>query len=410
MYPPHHHGGYEVLCRDVVERWRERGHRVDVLTTRYRLNGVPDASDDGVRRELGFYWDDYRILTPPLPARWSTERRNQRALKRAIGEVRPDVVSVWHMGAMSFGLLQTIAERRLPMVCVVGDDWLVYGPTIDAWTKLFAGRPRLGRFVESLTGLPTSFRPGPDDMAVCFASDFLRRRALERSSIPLARTAVVPHGIDAAMFRPGPADRPWSWRLACVGRVEERKGAHVAVEALAHLPPEAHLDIIGAPDDRYAARLRSTAAKLGLAARVRLVGAIGRDDLAEHYGKADVFLFPVVWDEPFGLVPLEAMACGTPVVATATGGSAEYLVDGENCLVVPRGDAAALASAVRALADDASLRATLVRGGRSTVERLSVDRLTDSLAAWNVAAVSGFRDAPASDPAPASASEPGPDA
>ncbi|HYZ91764.1 MAG TPA: glycosyltransferase family 4 protein [Actinomycetota bacterium] len=406
MYPPHHHGGYEVLCRDVVERWRECGHDVEVLTTRYRLPSAADSADERVRRVLGFYWDDYRILSPSLRARLAIERGNQRALNAAIDELRPDVVSVWHMGAMSFGLLQTIVDRNVPIVCVVGDDWFVYGPTIDAWSKLFIGRPTLGRVVRRATGLPTAFQPGPDDMVACFASEYLRRRALEMSSIPLHRTSVVPHGIDLSMFEPETRTRRWSWRLLCVGRVEERKGAHVAVEGLALLPAEATLDIVGAPDDRYAERLVRTAHSLGVAGRVTFARAVPRDRLAEHYRSADAFLFPVVWDEPFGLVPLEAMACGTPVIATGTGGSAEFLVDGENCLLVSRGDAAALAGAVSRLAGDATLRDRLVRGGRATAERLGVDRLADALDEWDRSAANRFRDAPLSGPAPASASEP----
>ncbi len=96
-------------------------------------------------------------------------------------------------------------------------------------------------------------------------------------------------------------------------------------------------------------------------------------------------LFPVTWPEPFGLVPLEAMACGRPVVATATGGAAEYLRDGENCLIVPVDDPQSLAAAVQRLAADEALRAGLVAGGHATAARLTQD-------AW-VAAVLGYVDA-----------------
>jgi glycogen synthase len=80
-------------------------------------------------------------------------------------------------------------------------------------------------------------------------------------------------------------------------------------------------------------------------------------------------LFPVTWQEPWGLVPLEAMAVGRPVVATATGGAAEYLVDEHNALVVAPGDADALAAAVRRLAEDGSLRERLREGGAETARR-----------------------------------------
>ena len=81
-------------------------------------------------------------------------------------------------------------------------------------------------------------------------------------------------------------------------------------------------------------------------------------------------LFPVLWEEPWGLVPLEAMAVGTPVIATGAGGSGEYLEDGVNCTIyAPREDPAALAAAVRGLAGDPPLRAKLRAGGLATADR-----------------------------------------
>jgi glycosyltransferase involved in cell wall biosynthesis len=95
-------------------------------------------------------------------------------------------------------------------------------------------------------------------------------------------------------------------------------------------------------------------------------------------------VFPSTWAEPFGLVPIEAMACGVPVVATGVGGSREFLVDGENCLLFTPGDEASLVEAVRRLASDPGLRARLVRNGLETAAELDVDRLADDMEAWHV--------------------------
>jgi glycosyltransferase involved in cell wall biosynthesis len=396
MYPPHHLGGYELTCRDTVERWRALGHRVDVLTTDTRLEGVADPADErrnGVRRDLTFYWKEHELLQPPWVGRLRIERRNQRALRKAIDETRPDVVSIWHMGAMSLGMLTSIAGWGLPMVFVVHDDWLVYGPRVDPWTRPFREKRRVAALVRRLTGVPTRVVLRDDLLAVCFVSEFIRRRAVEHASWPLDRSAVVYGGIDGKDFglraatRRSPAD---PLRLLCVGRVEERKGVHVAVEALSLLCPEATLDVIGRADDRYLARLRSTAERLGVADRLRFSQS-PRSELRERYADADVFLFPVLWDEPFGLVPLEAMACGTPVVATGTGGSAEFLIDEVNCILVPPGDAPACATAVRRIRDDASLRDRLVRNGLATARHLDVDAFATELNAWHVAAADRFR-------------------
>src|SRR6185503_11217410 len=120
MYPPHHLGGYELSCRDTVERFRRRGHEVTVLTTTMRLPGVA-APDDGahVRRALDFYWRDHEVLRPAKREQLRMERHNQRVLAATLDEACPDVVSFWNMGAMSMGIITTVIERSVPAVLVV---------------------------------------------------------------------------------------------------------------------------------------------------------------------------------------------------------------------------------------------------------------------------------------------------
>jgi len=90
-------------------------------------------------------------------------------------------------------------------------------------------------------------------------------------------------------------------------------------------------------------------------------------------------VFPVVWEEPWGLVPLEAMALGRPVVATGRGGSGEYLRDDENALLFEAGDAEALAAAVTRLADDPDLRTRLRAGGSATAPLHTEDVFNDAV-------------------------------
>jgi glycosyltransferase involved in cell wall biosynthesis len=110
-----------------------------------------------------------------------------------------------------------------------------------------------------------------------------------------------------------------------------------------------------------------------------------------------VFVFPSTWREPFGLVPIEAMACDTPVVATGTGGTGEFLRDGMNAVYFEQGDHASLAAAIRRIGTDSGLRAKLVEAGRRTASDLTIDNLARVLEAWHVAAAERFR---ASMPAP----------
>jgi glycogen(starch) synthase len=410
MYPPHHLGGYELSCRDVVLRWRARGHLVGVLTTTLQIPGVPagagagdvphdaeqavrPAASEPVRRELRFYWDDHELVSPPPWRRLAIERHNQRRLGAALDRIRPDVVSVWNMGAMSLGLLTTVAARGIPMVLNVCDDWLVYGPRLDAWTRLFSDRPRLARATRALARVPT----GPPDLdrvgPACFVSAFTRDRARAWSRWDVPCSTVVFSGIEPREFPvTAPVEREgWDWRLLYVGRLDERKGLETLLAAMPRLPSAASLDVLGRGPESYLTRLRARAAELGVADRVRFAVA-DRAALHEWYRAADAFVFPSEWDEPFGLVPVEAMACGTPVVATGTGGSAEFLADGVNCLLYPPGDAGGLVQALDRLAADPPLRARLRRGGLATATELSVDRLAEVLEQWHVGAARGFPD------------------
>jgi glycosyltransferase involved in cell wall biosynthesis len=372
------------MCHDVATHLRDRGHEILVLTTDWRVPGVSDNPGEdraGIWRVLGFYWDNHRLRSPIIPRRLAIERANQRHLQRALDQFAPDVVSVWHMGAMSLGLLTTLVERQTPIVYVLADDWLIYGPQLDAWGRLFADRPRTARLVRRLTGVPTDLPDLRGTGQFCFVSDCTRRRADELSRWRFPEAEIVPHGVNPAEFpipTAAPPDRAWQWRLVYVGRMDDRKGIDTVVQALAQLPREACLTLVGRGDDRYRAQLEALADQLGVASRVRFRVA-ERADLAGVYRGADVVVFPSTWEEPFGLVPLEAMACGTPVIATGTGGSGEFLAPGVNCLYFTPADPGSLTDAVQRLAQDGSLRRRLVESGFTTAGRLTTVRLGDDM-------------------------------
>jgi glycogen(starch) synthase len=404
MFPPHAYGGYELSCRDVVASWQRAGHEVTVLTSTWRLppgTGHAAGSTDGsagdpeggvaVRRTLTLYWDDHRIVDPPPWRRLAIERANHRQLQVALAEVRPDVVSAWAMGAMSLGLLTTALAAGVPLVPVVCDEWPIYGPHVDGWTRALASRPRLARLVAGATGLPTGLPPLDDCPAACFVSDALRRTVRARSPWRFPIAPVTYSGIDLGDFPPRPSTPPWRWRLLYVGRIDPRKGVAQVIETLAACPAETTVDIVGRGDARHLAELRALAVELGVADRVRF-SSRPRQEMAAAYGEADVVLFPSAWEEPFGLVPLEAMAVGTPVVATPSGGSAEFLVDGHNCVAVRAGDPVAMAHAVAHLATDPRLRDRLVAGGRATAQALTVEPLAEHLLAWHHWAAAGCPD------------------
>lgn len=381
LYPPAAVGGYERMCRDVVTRFRERGHEISVLTTTF---GAPhnETSDnaESVYRRLSIYWNGVEIVCPPLRRQIALERANQRELARLLRSFRPDLASVWGMGGMSLGLLSTLANRRLPMIYVVGDDWLVYGRWADCWTRRLGERPlvRLPGGVLRLPGAPASL--GSTGM-FCFVSEFTRRRAEEVAGLELRNAQVIPAGIEPREFpRALPDERPWRWRLLCVGRVHPAKGFDAAIRALRELPSASTLTIVGSGNSPHRDDLSRLAREIGVADRVRFLCS-ERSEMRKHYRSADVLVFTSTGHEAFGLVPIEAMACATPVIATGVGGSAEFLTDESNCLLVPPADAKTLADAVQRLGRDASLREQIINGGLDTSARLTVDNQANALEA-----------------------------
>ena len=264
------------------------------------------TADDAFR----WYWRDGDFFTPSWKERREIEKHNAAVMASLLAE-EVDAVCWWGMGGMSLGLVEQVRRAGLPAVGVVGDGWMIYGPKVDRPVAL-----------------------GPCAHWI-FISQAVKARA-EQEGYVFPSWSIAHPGVDPARF-PAAPEREWEGRLAYVGRVSPEKGVDTA---------------------------RAAAGLLGLELAICDAG-----DPYAAYAAADAILFPVEWPEPWGLVPLEAMSVGRPVIATGTGGSGEYLVDGENCLLFPPGDAEALAGSVRRLAADRDLRARLREGGFATAAR-----------------------------------------
>ena len=195
-----------------------------------------------------------------------------------------------------------------------------------------------------------------------------------RAALPDSVPAVIRNGVHVARFQqPAPAPAKHGPTILATGGVKARKGTHLLVEALARVGervPDAQLVVTGIqlePD--YLARVQEQARALGLANCVHLLGQVSEEELRGWYQHADVFAVPSLTVgekfEGFGLVFLEASACGLPVIGTTGSGVAEAVLDGETGLLIPQNDVPALADAIiRVLTDDA-LRGRLGAAGRA---------------------------------------------
>lgn len=213
-----------------------------------------------------------------------------------------------------------------------------------------------------------------------------------------ANFAEVPCGFDPSEI--GPVDRTLARELLGIdadarvvlqlGRLVPRKGVDDAIRGFARATAESRertlLLIVGgsAPDGSVidsgeGARLRDVAIEEGAADRVRFLGGRSRDSLRYFYSASDVFV-SVPWYEPFGITPLEAMACGVPVLGSRVGGLKHTVVDGKTGLLVEPHDPDAVAQALTRLLADAPMRERMGAAGRERVNaEFTWERVTDSL-------------------------------
>lgn len=208
--------------------------------------------------------------------------------------------------------------------------------------------------------------------AVLANSRFIRRELIEAYGVPEDKLSVVGCGVNPAAFESDadprlfksvlcPPDAPL---VAFVGRLTQPKGPHLLLEAAPHvlrLQPEARFIFAG--DGKMRQALEGRAAELGLQDRARFVGHLRGKVLATFYRAADMVVVPSLY-EPFGMVALEAMVCGTPVIASQTGGLREIMANGDCALPAPPNDATTLARAILHLLHNPERGAQLAQRGR----------------------------------------------
>ena len=216
-----------------------------------------------------------------------------------------------------------------------------------------------------------------------------------------AKVRVIPCGVDPNLFRPmRTADaRERLGRDQCerlilfVGRIEQIKGIDVLLRALAllffrrpDLRSEVCLLVVGgaldpeddAPETEKILELRRLVHEHRMEANVNFVGSLDQETLALYYAAADVCAVPSR-TESFGLVALESMACGTPVVGTKVGGLQTLIEDGQSGLLVPAGDYQALAEAIAQVLTDHRLRTHLAHGARERAEHYTWESVGDQI-------------------------------
>jgi D-inositol-3-phosphate glycosyltransferase len=274
---------------------------------------------------------------------------------------RPDVVHshFWMSGMTS---IRAAAQYDIPVVAT----FHALGTVKRRWQKGDDTSPpeRIGTEREIVRAADRIIATCRDEVA-----------ELRRMGVPTSHVDVIPCGVDTTLFRPADTTevdahgRPP--RLLVLGRLVPRKGIEEAIRALASIP-RAQLLVVGGPAaadldaDPEAARLRHVADACGVSDRVEFSGHVAHAALPGLIRSCDVVV-AVPWYEPFGIAPIEAMACGVPVIATAVGGMLDTVVDGVTGVLVQPGTPDGISAAARALLANADVRSAM---GRNAAERV----------------------------------------
>jgi len=350
-------GGMNVYVREVSRELGRMGVEVDVFTRsqnpaiprvvalgeRARVVHLPAGPETPLPRER--IWDHLEELVDGIDA-W-----------RIAESVDYDLVHghYWLSGVVGLDLRARWGTPVLQMFHTLG--------------RLKNGVARAPSELEPDVRIEEELRVVAEADRVVAANDVERSHLLEHYAARRERIAVIPCGVDTELFAPGDRDaaraglgldgRP---TVLYVGRMAPIKGLDVLLDAAATLRdrvPDARLLLVGGDTDEprstHEGELRARCRRLGLDGTVSFIGAQPQDVLRAYYVAADVTVLPSYY-ESFGMVALETMACGGAVVASRVGGLTTTIRDGVTGVLVPEGDAAALAARLADLLDDPDLR------------------------------------------------------
>ena len=326
-------GGVQVHVRGLGEQLRARGHEVMALTPSRTRPTEPWVVSVGHPLDI-----PYNASNAPVSP-WPSTRRHVRA---ALATFRPDVVHAHEPLAPSASMFATLVARAP----VVG----TFHAGLDRARAYDLAAPLLRRVARRL-----AVRVAVSERAAATA----RRR--------LGGTyEIVPNGIDVRAFSTATprTDLGPGRKLLFVGRLHERKGFRTGVEAFERLAGEhPDLRLVVAGDGRE--RSAVTALPADLRRRVTMLGTVPNRELPPVHQACDLFLAPNQGGESFGVVLLEAMAAGLPVVASDIPGYDEVVTDGRDGLLVAPRDAGALAGAIARVLGDPALATRLAEAGRA---------------------------------------------
>lgn len=384
-YPPPLMGGRDLAVQMLSRELARRGHEVEVLTL--AGSGGPRTDLDGdvrVHRAAGwgralqpFSANRETRYHPPLP-----DPGLVRVLRRILREHRPQVVHAHSW--MLYSLLPFLPSAETRVVVTMHDSSLICPKTTyiyrsgdkctgPGYAKCLAcasgqyGVPRAVALTNGLTLMKRWHRRV--DRYVAISRDTLETTAPHLGSGSRGEIEVIPPFVEDAAFESDRRERPAfvpadGGYFMFAGTLSPHKGIDVLLEAWAGLQPRVPLVLAG---------IRHPGTPHTFPEGVLVTEDVPHEDVLRGFGHSLAAVAPSVWQEPFGMVAVEAMAAGRPVIASAVGGLAALVADGTSGLLVPPGDVVSLRTAMQRLLVDPVLRCRMGTEGRRRATRYSAD-------------------------------------
>jgi glycosyltransferase involved in cell wall biosynthesis len=346
FFPPKWLAGTEIATFHVAEHLAKRGHEVHIITS-LDEDLIGESSEKGFRihrlpvsriRTLGmiFFWAD---------------------ICRTIKKIDPDIV---HAQSLIFAIPAFISKKMLKI------PYVVWGQGSDVYLRNWFMKLASETIIKNA------------DSAIALTKDMKNvfQEICDRD------IAVVPNGIDIENYQNQAfaQERDTSEkRILFVGRLNPVKGVHYLLRAMkrvCEVLPDAKLIIVGDGEERE--HLESLADSLGIRDRVDFVGKVPHERIPEYLCEADIFVLPSV-SEGFGIVILEAMSCGLPIVATRVGGVPDIIEEGVNGCLVESGDFQEMAKKILFLLDNRLLTDQISKNNRIKVQVYAWKNVVDRL-------------------------------
>ena len=373
-YSPAEWGGTETVVMHTVEEQRALGHDPRVFCT--AALQPPDARST---ENVAFFPYFYPYFPMPAADRLKLDKKGGSPyapkLFKAVAAFRPDVIHIHAGGRLACAAVKLAKRLGVPSVISLhGGAAAVPASELEEMLKPLKGKFPYGAILDRLFGL--RFDPlAKVDVIICISHEEERRL---KEKYPGRNVQYLPNGVDGGKVRA--AARPGS-NILCVSRIDYQKNQLALVELLA-ARPGCRLTLVGPITARwYADKIAARAKELGVGDRLTLVPGLppGSAELEAAFASANVFVLPSV-HEPFGIVALEAMVRGIPLIASNVGGLPDFVKDGENGLLFDPSDPANLVRAFdRLVALPPERIEAMVSAARATADQFTWRSVIDRL-------------------------------